>query len=167
MYRNEGRHEIPDHVAVLKQLAAERPYMDLSRVGIYGHSRGGYFTTRALLLAPEVYHVGVASSPATGFGGHSEVHMGLPQDNKEGYEYGTNDRVDLAANLKGKLLLIATTSDADCPFTRPMRMVEALIRAGKPYDLIVLPEQPHFPSGTSRTYLFEAIRRYFQEHLKP
>ena len=48
-----------------------------------------------------------------------------------------------------------------------MRMVEALIRVGKPYDLIVLPEQPHIPSGTSLTYAHEAVRRYFQEHLKP
>ena len=64
VYGNFGRHEIPDHVATLKQLADERPYMDLSRVGILGHSWGGYFAIRALLLAPDVYQVGVASASA-------------------------------------------------------------------------------------------------------
>ncbi len=61
-YGGLGRHEIPDHVAALKQLGDRRAYMDLSRVGILGHSFGGYLATRALLLAPDVYHVGVASA---------------------------------------------------------------------------------------------------------
>lgn len=166
VYRNLGRHEIPDHVAALKQLAAERPYMDLSRVSIVGGpGQGGYFTIRALLLAPEVYHVGVAAAPGGVWGAGHEGVMGLPQNNKEGYEYA--NKLDLAANLKGKLLLIIGTSAAGAPFSLTMRMVEAFIRVGKPYDLIVLPEQNVWPSGTSRTYLLEAIRRYFQEHLKP
>ncbi|MEE8200430.1 MAG: DPP IV N-terminal domain-containing protein [Candidatus Acidoferrales bacterium] len=63
VYGHFGRHEIPDHVATLQQLAEKRPYMDLSRAGIYGYSWGGYFTIRAMLLAPDVYHVGIAGSP--------------------------------------------------------------------------------------------------------
>ncbi len=70
-------------------------------------------------------------------------------------------------NLKGKLLLIHGTSDVAADFAEHMKMVEALIRAGKPFDLLVLPEQGHQPTGVSRTYRGEAIRRYFQEHLKP
>ena len=169
VYGNLGRYEIPDHVATLKQLAAQRPYIDLSRVGIYGYSAGGYNTLRALLLAPDVYHVGIAGGGSSGRGGHSrykERYMGLPQTNKEGYEYGSNLR--LAGNLKGKLLLIIGTSDPR--FSGDMKMVEALIRAGKPYDLLVFPEQPHATSEwptVSMRYMQEAIRRYFQEHLKP
>ncbi len=165
VYGNLGRHEIPEHVAVLKQLAEKRPYMDLSRVGIFGHSWGSYFTVRALLLAPDVYHVGVASAIDAELGLWEVTWMGLPRDNKEAYEYGSNLR--FAGNLKGKLLLISGTSDLNTPFAETMKMVEALIRAGKPYDLVVLPEQNHIPSGTSLVYMFEAIRRYFQEHLKP
>ncbi len=64
LYENFGRFEIDEHAAVLEQLAAKRPCMDLARVGIYGHSWGGYYATRALLLAPELYKVGVAMAPA-------------------------------------------------------------------------------------------------------
>ena len=169
VYGNLGRYEIPDHVAALQQLAEKRPYMDLSRVGIYGYSWGGYFTLRALLLAPDVYHVGVAGAPVAdgSKAGSVEVLMGLPQKNKEAYEYASSLR--LARNLKGKLLLIIGTSDRNTPFSETMKMVEALIRAGKPYDLLVFPEKNHFNArvGTSGRYMQEAIRRYFQEHLKP
>ncbi|MCH7601947.1 MAG: DPP IV N-terminal domain-containing protein [Planctomycetes bacterium] len=166
VYGNLGRHEIPDHVAALKQLAEERPYMDLSRVGIVGHSWGGYFTVRAMLLAPHVYHVGIASaSPAEG--GPLTFYMGLLRDNKEAYEYASNLR--LADNLEGKLLLIHGTSDNVVPLSDTMKMAEAFIQANKPFDLILIPEIGHrsWRAGKSGTYWREAIRRYFQEHLKP
>jgi dipeptidyl aminopeptidase/acylaminoacyl peptidase len=167
VYGNFGRHEIPDHVAVLKQLASMRSYMDLSRVGIYGHSFGGYFTIRAMLLAPDVYHVGVASGGfAEPISTLVEPYLGLLQDNKEEYEYASNLR--LAGNLKGKLLLLVGTSEV--LFGTNMKMVEAFIRAGKPYDLNVFPEQEHDfidDPEIARRYYWETLRRYFQEHLKP
>ncbi len=169
VYGNIGRHEIPDHVAALRQLAEKRPYMDLSRVGIFGGSWGGWMTVRAMLLAPEVYHVGVAGCSGVDLYDQGvravEPYMGMPHNNPEGYEYASSQR--LAGNLKGKLLIIHGTSDVNSPFSETMRLVDVLIRAGKLYDLIVLPEQNHSLSGTSRTYRREAIRRYFQEHLKP
>ena len=169
-YGNWGRSVIPDHVAALKQLAEERPYMDLSRVGIFGHSAGGGMTIRAMLVAPEIYHVGVASAagpgPCQNIGGILfESYIGLPQNNIQGYDSACLLR--LAGNLKGKLLLITMTSDVGAPIGAIMKLLEAFIRAGKPYDLILLPEQGHSPSGASRTYRSDAIRRYFQEHLKP
>lgn len=162
-YQNIGRHEIPDHVAALQQLAEKRPYMDLNRVGIFGHSFGGYLTVRALLLAPEVYQVGVAVA-GNQDRGNFEPYMDLPK-NDEAYEYASNPR--WAANLRGKLLFIIGTSDLNTPFASIMRMVEALIQANKPYDMVILPEQSHWFEGASRKYALEAIRRYFQEHLKP
>ena len=169
VYRNFGRNEIPDHVAALRQLAEDRPYMDLDRVGVYGASFGGYMTIRAMLLAPDVYHVAVSSAPVVDLydihAGSAEAFMGLLENNKEGYEYASSIR--LAGNLKGKLLLIHGTSDVNAPFSATMKLAEAFIRAGKPYDLIVLPGQTHFVSGKSAIYLMEVQRRYFQEHLKP
>ena len=94
--------------------------------------------------------------------------MDLPRNNQEGWEYSSNLRI--AGNLKGKLLLIHGTSDINVPFAETMQLVEALIRAGKPYDMLVFPEQPHASSkwgAVSTEYMREAIRRYFQEHLKP
>ncbi len=163
VYGNFGRHEIPDHVATLRQLAERRPYMDMGRVGVIGHSWGGYFTIRALLLAPDVYHVGVASDPVVELSeAEYEPYMRLPHNDNEGYEYGSNRR--FAGKLKGKLFLIYTSDWYTSSQT--MKMVAALIRAGKPYDLIFLPEQSHLSTLRS-TYWREAIRRYFQEHLKP
>ena len=143
--------------------------MDLSRVGIDGNSYGGYFAIRAMLLAPDVYHVGVASAPM-----HMQENWGwdgVLLGNKEAYEYASN--LNFAANLKGKLLIIHGTSDADVPFSNTMKMVDALIHAGKDFDFLILPGVGHGYRGTSssdlatRTYAFEAIRRFFEEHLKP
>ena len=162
-----GRWWIADQVAALKQLAEKHPYMDLSRVGIAGASHSGYFAIHAMLVAPDVYHVGVAINPITEMPEHwrNEGMLGPPESNREGYAYASNLR--LAGNLKGKLLLIHGTSDIDVPISHTMKMVEALIQAGKPYDLLILPEQPHVPRGISAAYQRDAIRRYFQEHLKP
>ena len=144
IYGDRGHQEIPDHAATLEQLAEKRPYMDLNRVGIYGFSMGGYTAIRALLVAPEVYHVAVVSAPAVDLSEQwHEWYMGLPQEHAEGYEYASNLR--LAGNLEGKLLLIHGTSDTGGPFSGTMKMVEALVQAGRPYDLIVLPEEGHDP----------------------
>ena len=141
--------------------------MDLSRVGVYGGSGGGYSTIRALLQAPDVYHVGIAINSDMERDDHSvdeEFYMGLPENNEEGYEYASNIR--LVDNLEGKLLLIQSTGDQHGTFAWAMKFIDALIQAGKPYDLLVLPDQGHIPWGTIN-YMEEAIRRYFQEHLKP
>jgi len=165
VYRNFGRNEIPDHTAALQELAKKRQYMDLSRVGLLGGSWGGYMTIRAMLMASDVYHVGIAYYPVTDLYDHTkgvERYMGLPQDNREGYEYASSIR--LAERLKGKLLLIAGTSDVNAPFTATMKMVDAFIKAEKSFDLIVIPEQDHSLEGNGQ-YILEAARRYFEEHL--
>ena len=169
VYGNFGRNEIPDHVAALRQLAKTRTYMDLDRVGLFGGSWGGYMTIRGMVLAPDVYRAGVAIYPVADLYDHRagpiEPFMGLPQHNREAYEYGSSLR--LADRLKGHLLLIHGTSDVNATFSATMKMVEALTRAGKPYDLVVLPEQTHRLDGTSREYVLDSLRRFFVRHLEP
>jgi dipeptidyl aminopeptidase/acylaminoacyl peptidase len=165
---NLGRNEIPDHVAALRQLAATRPYMDIGRVGVFGGSWGGYFALRAMLLAPDVYHVGVAMKPpadiADYFADFVEPYMGLPENDPEGYEFGSNTR--FARNLEGKLLLIHGTGDVEAPFSGTMKMVDALITEDKFFDLIVVPDEGHsLFRGRHGDYLREAVRRHFKEHL--
>jgi len=168
VYQNFGKNEIPDHVATLKQLAAERPYMDMDRVGVYGGSWGGYFTTRAMLLAPDIYDVGVATYPVYDLYNHwayLERWMGMPQNNREGYEYGSSHR--LADQLKGKLLMVHGTIDVNAHFSATINMIERFVRAGRPYDLIILPEQDHSLHGQSQKYWLDSMVNYFLEHLPP
>ena len=166
-YRNFGRNEIPDHRAAMENAAASRPWMDLDRVGIHGGSWGGYMTVRALLLEPDFYDVGVAVNGVYDIHDQNawaiEPYMDRPWENPDGYEYGSSLR--LAGQLRGKLLLMHGTSDVNATFSATMKMVEALIRAGKPHDLIVVPEQPHWFTGQSAQFTDAARRRYFQEHL--
>ena len=126
-------------------------------------------TVRAMLLAPETYKVGIASSPPSDLRQLAmitlEPYMGLPANNKEGYDYGSN--LALADRLRGKLLLIHGTSDASAPFSHTMQMVDALTKANKTFDLLVLPEQPHEYTGHYNDYWIEAIRRYFVANLRP
>ena len=157
-YGNWGRAEILDHVATLKQIAGQRRYMDMSRVGIVGYSTGGYSALRAMLLAPEVYTVGVA--------GADDLVPDVYRKDADEYnaKYGSN--LLLAGNLKGKLLLIHGTDDHNVPFSDEMRMADALIRAGKYFDLIVLPGESH-GSVNQSSYVRDAVRRYLQERLNP
>jgi dipeptidyl aminopeptidase/acylaminoacyl peptidase len=166
IYHNIGRYEIPDQVAALEQLAADRPYMDLNRVGIFGVSYGGYTTIRAMLQAPDFYTVGVATSPITDMAEHfgNETPLGPIEENREAYEYASN--IPLAKNLRGKLLLIHGTCDPLVLHT--MRMIEAFAQAGRPYDLLLLPGEGHdLAAGRHRDYWLDAVRRYFVEHLRP
>jgi len=166
-YGDFGGHEVPDHVAALEQLAAERPYMDRKRVGVLGGSFGGYMTVRAMLTAPDVYQVGVATAPVyemNDLPAFMELYMDTPSANPKGYEAASC--LGLASKLKGKLLIIHGTSDVNAPFAATIKMLSAFAAAGKYVDLIVLPEETHALSGKP-TYWLDATRHFFAEHLKP
>lgn len=166
-YGHFGETVVRDHVAALRALAAERPYLDLERVGIFGHSWGGYNTLRAMLLAPDLFRVGVAAAPVADLEDHygewAEGVMGLITENPEGYAAASN--LTVAGNLQGRLLLIHGTSDANATLSATLKMADALARAGRPFDLLILPEQNHHPSGEHEPFWIDQIRRYFQEHL--
>jgi Tol biopolymer transport system component/dienelactone hydrolase len=164
IYENIGKYEIADRLTALKQLGEKYPFMDMKRIGIYGHSWGGYFAIRAMLMAPDLYRVGIASAPGDLTEGAeiNELYMRLPTDNKAGYEFGTN--TNHAADLKGKLLFIHGTSDINAPLSTTIRMIDALIKAGKPYDLLLLPGRTHYLEDEK--YASDAICRYFEENLK-
>lgn len=169
IYGQIGRHEIPDHVATLRQLAADRPWMDLGRVGVHGKSWGGYFALRAMLQAPDVYHVGVASGIIADLSTTAAFpvapYMGLVGENEEGYAFA--NCLTMADRLEGRLLLTIATADVNTPFAQTMRMVEAFIKARKPVDLMLFPDQHHWLEGESMTYFYDVLRDYFVEHLRP
>lgn len=164
-YGRVGQLEIPDHVAALRQAAGTRPWMDLSRAGIAGHSWGGYFALRGMLTAPEFFRAGYAGAPGdvTELAVINEPHMGMPAENPEGYARASN--VPLAANLAGPLKIMHGTSDVNAPFSTTMRMISALIEADRPYELLVVPGGAHNPPNPAGRYYRRDLRRFMATHL--
>lgn len=134
---------LEDHVLGIKQLGDRDPSFDLDRVGIYGHSGGGYASTRAMLLFPDFYKAAVSSA-----GNHDnlgyvalwgEAWIGLYDQET----YSHQDNVRLAENLKGKLLLIHGEMDDNVHPSLTMRMVDALIAANKDFEMLIIPNTNH------------------------
>jgi dipeptidyl aminopeptidase/acylaminoacyl peptidase len=169
VYLRLGQIEIPDHVAAIKNLGVSRPWMDLSRVGVHGKSWGGYFALRAMLMAPDFYKVGVASSVVADLATTAESpvvpYLGLPADNPE--SYAAANCLPMAANLEGDLLMTIGTADLNTPFGQTMRMLDAFTEAGKDVDLLLFPGQHHWLQGASFTRWQRALRDHFLEHLPP
>lgn len=167
VYRNWGRHEIPDHVATLEQLARRHAFIDLNRVGVWGHSWGGYFTIRALAQAPEAFHVGVASAPGTDpydlF--IYEPYLDLPTRTSAAYDYAK--LYPWAGRITGKLMLVVGTSDPIC-YSNTLEMAHYLIQAGVDHELVVLPEGYHAILCKDQEYYFvHKLVKHFELHLKP
>jgi dipeptidyl aminopeptidase/acylaminoacyl peptidase len=167
-YGNMGDNGIPDHIAALKQLAARHPYMDLGRVGIFGHSGGGFSSTDAILRYPDFFHVAVSSA-----GNHDnrsydytwgEKYQGLMVRSA-----GGGDNFDgqanhlLAKNLKGKLFLLYGTLDDNVHPNATLLLVDELIKANRNFDLLVMPNRNHGFAG--EPYVIRRTWDFFVKHL--
>jgi dipeptidyl aminopeptidase/acylaminoacyl peptidase len=134
--------ELADHVAVLRQLARDRPYLDLERVAAVGHSSGGFAAARAVLAYPESFHVGVAASGVhdlrTYLAYWGEKYQGLDQS-----ILACADNARLAERLLGPLLLIHGELDDNVHPAATLRLLSALLAAGKRADLVLLPGEGH------------------------
>lgn len=162
-YRNLADGGVPDHIAVLRQLGDRYPYLDLSRVGIFGHSAGGYASTRAIFTYPDFFKVCVSSA-----GNHDhrldkavwvERYMGLPV----GDHYREQANQSLAHQLQGKLLLIHPEMDENVHPASTMVVVDALIKANKDFDLLILPNLSHYCDFDP--YFVRKRWDYFVRHL--
>ncbi|HEX5408759.1 MAG TPA: DPP IV N-terminal domain-containing protein [Gemmatimonadaceae bacterium] len=166
-YGRIGQVEIADHAAVLRELAHDRPYMDLSRVGVLGHSEGGYFALRALLLEPTLYkvaHISAGALDLPRFRAWVEPYMGcLIADCPDAYAKGRN--TTLIPMLHGHLSINQGTADRDVPFADAMKLVQALEASGKDFELTVYPGANHTimtaPQWAPR--MVEFFRRYLLE----
>ena len=170
-YGRLGQVEIADHAAALQQLIAARPYLDPHRVGVFGTSFGGYFAIRAMLDAPELYRVGVASAPADIARSHIfspvEAYMGLMADNPKGYEAARLE--PLAGKLQGRLLIVSGTADVNTPFAHALGLMDAFIAAKRPVHMVAMPGRNHHfkRAGDSRrdSYWLQSALTYFADHL--
>jgi dipeptidyl-peptidase 4 len=179
-YFNLRDYGLADKKTGIEQLAARYPWIDVERVGIYGHSGGGFMSAAALLVPPfnDFFKVAVSSA-----GNHdnnvynanwSEQHHGLrevPVRDRQGNETGetrfeirvpTNH--ELAANLKGKLLLVHGDMDNNVHPAGTVRLVDALIKANKRFDMMIMPGQAH-GFGPMQGYFTQMLMEYFAEHL--
>ena len=165
-YGNMGDNGIPDHIAGIRQLAAKHRWIDIGRVGIYGHSGGGFASTDAILRYPDFFHVAVS-----GAGNHDnrtygsfwgEKYQGLLKKNPTGTDnFEASANYTMAANLKGKLLLMHGDMDNNVHPANTLRVVDALIKANKDFDMIIVPDAAHgLPDYTIRKQW-----DYFVRHL--
>lgn len=168
-YGNMADNTLEDQISGLKQLAEKYDYLDLERVGIWGHSGGGFATAAAMFRYPEFYKVGIAES-----GNHDnrnyeddwgERYIGLLTTDSSGVSnYAEQANQNLAENLQGKLLLAHGAMDDNVPPYNTYLVVDALIEANKDFDLIIFPHARH---GFGKDYYYMMRRRwdYFVEHL--
>lgn len=133
---------LADHVAAITQLAAERPYLDLERVGITGHSGGGAATARAMLTHPGFFRVGVASAGDYEHDGYyaiwGETYQGPPPR-----DYGEGSMLPHAGRLAGKLLIVFGEMDDNCHPGLSLRLVNALIEADADFEMLMVPNAAH------------------------
>lgn len=167
LFRHFGDVEVADQVAGVHWVAQSWP-VNLRRVGIYGWSYGGYMTLRSLLMAPQVFSVGVSGAPVTDFRwydtAYTERYLGTDEDNHEGYE--TTSLIDKAARLQGKLLLVHGMVDENVHFRHSAAMIDALVQAGKDFDLVVLPDSRHMISNPqTQIYRDRRLVEYFEHNL--
>jgi dipeptidyl-peptidase 4 len=163
-----GAVELKDQLAALDQLLTQYPQLDKDRIGIWGWSNGGSMTLYALSHSDR-FKTGVSVAPVTDQRNYdtiyTERYMGLPKDNAAGYAGGSASAV--ADKIHGSLLLVHGTSDDNVHFQNTIQMVDALIKAGKQFELMTYPGKTHSISGAAaRTHLFHMIEDHFQKELK-
>jgi dipeptidyl-peptidase-4 len=171
-YGNLRDYGLADKKAVIEQLSQRYPYLDINRVGIHGHSGGGFMSTAAMLVYPDFFKVAVSSA-----GNHenniynrwwSEKHHGVREQISDkgdtSFLYAIEKNSELAKNLKGHLMLSHGDIDNNVHPANTMRMANALIKANKRFDLVLLPGQRH-GYGDMTEYFFWLMGDYFSKWL--
>ena len=171
-YGNLRDYGLADQKYAIEQLADRHKYIDIKKVGIHGHSGGGFMSTAALLQYPDFFKVAVSCA-----GNHdnriynrwwSETHHGVKETITDKgdttFVYNINSNPEIARQLKGKLLLVHGDIDNNVHPANSMRVAEALIRSNKRFDMLILPQQRH-GFGNMNEYFYWIMVDYFTEHL--
>jgi dipeptidyl-peptidase 4 len=167
-YGDFGDNGLPDHITGIKQLASRYPFIDVERVGIFGHSGGGFASTDAILKYPDFFKVAVS-----GAGNHdnrsyniywAEKYQGLMQRDtaRKTDNFETSANKTMAKNLKGKLLLMHGDMDDNVHPANTIQVVDELIKANRTFDLIIAPNRAH---GLNEPYFIRRRWDYFVQHL--
>jgi dipeptidyl-peptidase-4 len=160
-----------EQAAALQELGRIRPYVDLSRVAIWGWSGGGSNTLNAMFRKPDVYHVGIAVAPKPQphlyNAWFQEIYMNTPEVNPEGYRRAAP--IHFAEGLKGDLLIVHGTGETNTHIQITEGLVDRLVELGKRFDYMAYPNRDHGLSegNGTKVHLRMLITRYLLEHLAP
>jgi dipeptidyl-peptidase-4 len=165
--RRMGRVEVDDQVDGVRWLV-ERGLTDPKRVGIYGWSYGGYLAAMCLARSPDTFRVAVAGAPVTHWDGYdthyTERYMGTPSTNPDGYRLSSV--IANVSGIVGRLLLVHGLIDENVHFRHTARLINALTRERKPYELLLFPDERHLPRKVEdRVFMEERVRDFLVRNL--
>ncbi len=169
VYRQIGILASADQAAATRKIIETRPYVDPSRIGIWGWSGGGSMSLNAIFRYPDLYRMAMAiafiSNQRFYDTIYQERYMGLPDDNEEGFTQGSP--ITFAHQLEGDLLLIHGTGDDNCHYQSCEALVNELIEHNKPFDMMSYPNRSHSirEGENTRLHLYSLLTRYLNEHL--
>ncbi|MCX2679958.1 S9 family peptidase [Galbibacter sp. EGI 63066] len=166
-YKELGKYEVEDQIAAAKKLG-DRPYIDASRIGIWGWSYGGFMSTNCILKGNDVFSMAIAVAPVTSWRFYdtiyTERYMQTPQENASGYD--ENSPLSYPELLKGDYLLVHGSGDDNVHVQNTMRMVEALIQENKQFDWAIYPDKNHgIYGGSTRLQLYTKMTNFIERHL--
>ncbi len=164
---NLGKYEVEDQIAAAKKLG-QLPYIDASRIGIWGWSYGGFMSSNCLFKGNDVFKMAIAVAPVTNWRFYdtiyTERYLGLPQENASGYD--ENSPINHVDKLKGDFLLVHGSADDNVHLQNTMRLAEALIQADKQFDWAVYPDKNHsIYGGNTRLHLYKKMTNFINETL--
>lgn len=166
-YLQLGKYESDDQIAVARYLMT-LPYVDKTRMGIWGWSYGGFMSSTCILKGADVFKMAIAVAPVTNWryydNVYTERYMRLPSENKEGYD--NNAPETMAASLKGKFLLIHGTGDDNVHFQNSVSLVNNLIKENKDFDSEYYPNRAHgISGGNTRLHLYRRMTNFILDNL--
>ncbi|MBJ2123128.1 S9 family peptidase [Flavobacterium sp. IB48] len=162
-----GKYEVEDQIDAAKVIGAY-PYVDASRIGIFGWSYGGFMASNCIFQGNDVFKMAIAVAPVTNWrfydSVYTERYMQTPQENASGYDQ--NSPINHVSKLKGKFLLIHGSGDDNVHVQNTMQMMEALIQANKQFDSQIYPDKDHgIYGGNTRIQLYTKMTNFIKENL--
>lgn len=162
-----GKLEVEDQIDAAKVIG-NYPYVDKTRIGIFGWSYGGFMSSNCLFKGADVFKMAIAVAPVTNWrfydSIYTERYLQTPQENASGYD--DNSPINHVSKLKGKFLLIHGTADDNVHVQNSMQMIEALVQANKQFDWAIYPDKNHgIYGGKTRIQLFNKMTNFIKENL--
>jgi dipeptidyl-peptidase-4 len=171
MLNQMGTLRVQEQAAAARSIVRLRPYVDSTRVGVWGWSGGGSSTLLLMFRAPDVYKVGMAVAPVSDVRDYDTIYqeryVGLPTTDAAAY-YDAS-AVNFVSGLKGDLLVVHGSGDDNVHFQGTEQLINALVAAGKPFQMMEYPNRTHgiYEGRGTRVHLFNLLTRYLEEHLPP